>query len=612
MKLWEAIWQEAGRPVITRVNVYPLQAAWEAMDLPDPERWHRPAAHFQAVPRRGQCSTLVRLEDETGAAGWGEAFALPNPQLTATALESEIKPLLLGQPVARWPQWRREWIAYATRLGHGEGPLLEAASGMDLACWDLVARHAGKPLHQLLGDPRRDRIPIYRSPVPFESSPEAAARTALDLLTDGVRALKVKVGRDPHLDLEHLGAIRDACGPEVRLIADANGGWSLSQAVAFCNGLETNRWALEWLEEPLPPCAWKDWRMLRESTRTPLGTGENLFHPAAFEHWIESGLIDYLTPNISRAGGLSGMLELAARVEPAGLRIALHGVGGAIMRQASLHFAAVHAGPVWFEANRLPNPLRDRLLPSPAVASGGFAVPGGEGLGPEPDWEEIRHWMAPSPSCPPVWAGARHYRGVETRVIDWHYRLERAPGTQLRPLLLFLHGAGEKGNDPSRLGRLPVWAGLAHARELGFDVLAPQAPQGPGWPIGDLVRFLDDFVEREPIDPDRIVVSGISMGGRGVWELAYAHADRLAAIAPVCGPAIATLAPRIAELPVWAFHGVRDSVAPVEGTDRMMEALRNDPAERRYSRLEESGHQCGVEVFADRALWQWLAEQRRS
>lgn len=188
-------------------------------------------------------------------------------------------------------------------------------------------------------------------------------------------------------------------------------------------------------------------------------------------------------------------------------------------------------------------------------------------------------------------------------------------GEGLHPLLLFLHGAGEKGNDGARLPnavlpRLLLGAGLSSPP---LFIACPQCPvDRAGWPIEDLAVFLDALLADLPVDPDRVFLSGISLGGRGAWEFAYDHAPRLAALAPLCGPSLPTLAPRLADLPIWVFHGADDAVVPVSGSDAMVEALQRAGASAlRYSRLDGVGHNCGNVVYRDPALWHWLLEQRR-
>ena len=180
-------------------------------------------------------------------------------------------------------------------------------------------------------------------------------------------------------------------------------------------------------------------------------------------------------------------------------------------------------------------------------------------------------------------------------------------------LLLFLHGAGEKGDDlePVRSAVLPRL--LEQGLNLPLTVVCPQCPADrSGWPIEDLQVFLDGLLELHAFDPDRVCLTGISMGGRGTWEWGCAQADRFTAIIPICGPSLPTLAPRLARLPSWIFHGIEDGIVSVARSDEMFAALQAVGAPARYTRLDGQGHNCGVAVYTSIDLLSWLSAQRRA
>lgn len=210
----------------------------------------------------------------------------------------------------------------------------------------------------------------------------------------------------------------------------------------------------------------------------------------------------------------------------------------------------------------------------------------------------------------------QQFECVVTRTARFEYLLYRPDrdNETAYPLVLFLHGAGEKGTD---LGLVRRRAVLPRLLEDGLQVPAFVAcpkcpPERAGWPIDDLAMLLDALLERLPVDRRRVYVTGVSMGGRGTWEWSYEHSARVAAIAPVCGIGIPTLAPRLAGLPVWVFHGENDEIVPVQRSDEMVAALRAAGNECRYSRLAGAFHNCGEAVYGDPALWRWMFEQRRT
>ncbi len=180
--------------------------------------------------------------------------------------------------------------------------------------------------------------------------------------------------------------------------------------------------------------------------------------------------------------------------------------------------------------------------------------------------------------------------------------------------VVYLHGAGAKGSDLAMVERESLPRLIAQGLPFPHCLVCPQCPpEVPGWNVDDLNHLFDSLVFRHQAEPDRIVLTGISMGGRGVWEFAYWHRDKLAGVVPLCGFGIPNLAPRLVSLPVWMFHGENDSVLPVARSDEMAQALRNANAtDMRYDRLPGLGHNIGETVYARPELWEWVGQCRRT
>ena len=204
--------------------------------------------------------------------------------------------------------------------------------------------------------------------------------------------------------------------------------------------------------------------------------------------------------------------------------------------------------------------------------------------------------------------------GVVTR-----YRVYEPPAAAgPLPLILFLHGAGESGNDDVK----PTTVGIGPAIEAAPErfpalVVFPQASRGYGWHgfnLAAAVAALDDAERRYAID--RVYLTGISMGGYGTWHLALQQPERFAAIVPVCGgldPAYtpAAAAQRLASMPQWIFHGDADTIIPVEQSRVMVRALRAAGAEVRYTEYAGVGHNSWDRAYAEPDLMPWLLAQRR-
>ncbi len=189
------------------------------------------------------------------------------------------------------------------------------------------------------------------------------------------------------------------------------------------------------------------------------------------------------------------------------------------------------------------------------------------------------------------------------------------PGKRF-PLVLFLHGAGERGDDNEKqLAYLPDLMSQSPLREkFPCFLLAPQCPEKRSWkgaPLDAAIAALEQVVCDYPIDLDRIYLTGLSMGGYGSWELGSSHADWFAAVVPICGGGEEKRVHLLLDVPLWVFHGAADPVVPAEKSRALVEALRKLGGEPRYDELEGIGHDSWIPAYQeDRALG-WLFEQKR-
>lgn len=196
-----------------------------------------------------------------------------------------------------------------------------------------------------------------------------------------------------------------------------------------------------------------------------------------------------------------------------------------------------------------------------------------------------------------------------------------APSTSRRwPLMVFLHGAGERGDDLSRVlvHGPPAWA--ATHPDFPFVLISPQCPAGDTWRVPELQALLDYALEHYAVDPDRVVLTGISMGGFGAWRWALDHPERFAAVAPICGGGTPIQALLYADsrrgralraLPFWAFHGERDTVVVPQESTRMVETLRAAGCSVELTLYPDVGHDAWVRAYADPRLFEWMGVQRR-
>ncbi len=179
------------------------------------------------------------------------------------------------------------------------------------------------------------------------------------------------------------------------------------------------------------------------------------------------------------------------------------------------------------------------------------------------------------------------------------------------PLLLFLHGSGERGNNLELVKAHGPPMLIAEGKAFPFIVVSPQCPEGQSWEPIELIALLDDLERKYKVDPDRIYVTGLSMGGSGSWRLAAYAPQRLAAIAPICGGGEPYWAKRIGQLPVWAFHGAKDTAVSLERTLAMDEALKNNGAHPKLTIYPEADHDSWTETYNNPEFYDWLLLQRR-
>jgi predicted peptidase len=214
------------------------------------------------------------------------------------------------------------------------------------------------------------------------------------------------------------------------------------------------------------------------------------------------------------------------------------------------------------------------------------------------------------------------------------YRLcaaaESTSGTK-PPLVLYLHGAGERGDDNA--AQLKHGVVEFHRRQATHPcvVLAPQCPAGRKWvevdwgdssgsatfpsepsePLRLAIAVMDGLIAAGRVDPDRLYVTGLSMGGYGTWYAAGMPGSRFAAAAPICGGGDPAWAKRYLGLPLWAFHGDDDRAVPVGRSREMIAAVRAAGGEPKYTEYPAVGHDCWTRTYADDAFHEWLFAQRR-
>jgi len=176
------------------------------------------------------------------------------------------------------------------------------------------------------------------------------------------------------------------------------------------------------------------------------------------------------------------------------------------------------------------------------------------------------------------------------------------------PLVVQLHGAGERGNGQEDLKLVDVHGFSKLLQEQDYPCLTvmPQCPRDTFWAarVESILVFIEQLKQKFPVDENRIYLTGLSMGGFGTWFTAMARPDLFAAIAPVCGGGMPWNA-SVLTMPVWAFHGVEDKAVTVRHSDEMVEALQKAGKDGKYTRMDGVAHNVWIHAYND-TLMQWL------
>jgi predicted peptidase len=180
------------------------------------------------------------------------------------------------------------------------------------------------------------------------------------------------------------------------------------------------------------------------------------------------------------------------------------------------------------------------------------------------------------------------------------------------PLLLFLHGAGERGDDLNLVKKHGPPKLIEEGQQFPFIVVSPQCPRNRRWEPFELAALLDEIVEKHKVDQDRISVTGLSMGGFGTWSLAAFQPDRFAALVPICGGGEPIIAKLFKPIPAWVFHGAKDSAVPLERSEKMVEAMKQAGGNIKFTVYPEAGHDSWTESYANPELYEWLLQQKRT
>jgi len=338
-------------------------------------------------------TVIVKVTTAGGLTGYGESYNGRAPLAVAATVNTTLRDLLTGMDAAAttevWARFERRVLA-----SHGTcAACVCAMSGLDMALWDVAGKAAGLPLYRLLGGAFRPVAAYAGGFALGYAAPAAVTEEALAQVAAGYRAVKLRLGDSLSNDSERTVAMSAALPPDVALLADANCRYSVDDVRAMAPVLAGA--GAGWLEEPFPPYLDRAWRTAGALTAPflPLAAGENCYTRYDFQRMADLGAVSVMQPDLSRCGGITEALRIAALAAGAGLPVCTHGCHTGLNFAASVHFLASIDNARYFEADgSADNPLRtEACSASYSLASDGTVLPlEGPGLGVDVDEAFIR------------------------------------------------------------------------------------------------------------------------------------------------------------------------------------------------------------------------------
>ena len=337
-------------------------------------------------------TTLVKVIADDGLVGWGEGAG-------ADLINGLLAPLLIGQdPMDRTGLWER--LFHALYNGNNAVGLAGSAlSALDMALWDLAGKATDLPVCALLGGKVRDKIAVYATGLYYTEGefPDRLLDEARGYVTEGFKGMKTKVGGlSMAEDVARVRALRDAIGPDVQLMVDANEAYNATTAIRI--GQKLAELDLVWFEEPVNAQDLDAYLEVKAALPMAIAGGENLRTRYEFKPYLTRRAYDIVQPDVMHCGGITEMQRICAMANACGIQVNPHVWGSPVMIAATLHLAATlppcppahNALPYLqepvMEFDRTPNTIRQTICAVPFEHEDGFVrVPTGPGLGIEVD-----------------------------------------------------------------------------------------------------------------------------------------------------------------------------------------------------------------------------------
>ncbi len=349
---------------------------------------------------------VVEVRTDEGITGWGDCYG---PAAVCKAIvDTLLKPSVIGRdPFDVEVIWE---ALYNKVKDYGlTGMTISGISGVDIALWDIIGKACRQPVHKLIGGAFRPKVEAYATGLYFKNMDrlnEEAAEEARGYVEQGFRAVKMKIGLGSiKKDLDRVAAVRDAIGPEVKLMVDANHCFNVPQAINI--GRELEKLDVHWFEEPVSPEDLDGYAEVSRRLDMAVAGGENEFTKFGFREILAKRAMDIIQPDVCAAGGITECKKIAALAQAHSVQCIPHAWGTAIGLAATIHFLAslpecppcLVPMPPMLEYEQTFNPFRDELSQTKLTHTKGFVdVPTGPGLGIEIDRKVLDRYRV-GPAC---------------------------------------------------------------------------------------------------------------------------------------------------------------------------------------------------------------------
>jgi len=374
---------------ITRVTAYALE-----QDLSEKEQF----AFSQSWSRKRTC-LVCRIDTDDGLTGWGEAFG--PARIHKTIIDHYYTGYLLGKdPFDSGVIWEHLYNMF--RDNGQKGVTIQALSAIDIALWDIKGKAVGRPVYQLMGGSSRTRIEPYATGMYrryTENEISECTSEAVSYVKQGFRAIKVKIGFGEKYDLDLVSSVRDAVGPDVAIMVDANHAYNATTAIRI--GTHLQPFNIAWFEEPVPPEDLRGYQEVRAKLDIPIAGGEAEFTRYGLQHLINNRCVDIVQPDCTITGGLSEFSKIAILCTMSNIQCIPHVWGSGIALMTGIHAAfmlpdfppSLEPATALVEYDRTPNVFRERLATGiPEIIDGWIEAPTAPGLGIEVDEELIEKY----------------------------------------------------------------------------------------------------------------------------------------------------------------------------------------------------------------------------